>query len=102
VAQFEFTFSFTDAQLDELKSRSMSKKWRSSRLRTLKGGSIQIGATRAIDCIIRNMSETGALLTVESPIGIPDDFTLLIKPELRKRPCQVAWRSADRIGVRFI
>jgi len=52
--------------------------------------------------VIRNMSETGAQLIVESPIGIPDDFTLLIKPELIKRACRVAWRKADRIGVRFI
>jgi hypothetical protein len=26
---------------------------------------------------------------------------LIIKPELLKRPCEVVWRSAQRIGVRF-
>jgi hypothetical protein len=61
-----------------------------------------IGVTATIDCIIRNMSKTGALLAVESPVGIPDDFTLLIKPERKKRSCRVVWRAADRIGVRFI
>jgi hypothetical protein len=45
----------------------------SPRLRTLKGGSILFGVAPAIDCVIRNMSETGAMLAVESPIGIPDD-----------------------------
>ena len=59
------------------------------------------GSTAAIDCIIRNMSDTGAELEVENPVGIPDDFTLLIRPEIIKRNCQVVWRTKRRIGVRF-
>jgi hypothetical protein len=47
------------------------------------------------------MSETGAALEVERPTGVPDDFTLLIKPEIIKRDCHVVWRSTERIGVRF-
>ena len=74
---------------------------RSPRLRTLKGRSIMFGSACAINCIIRNMSETGASLEVESPIGIPDEFTLLIRPEIIQRKCQVAWRTQRRIGVRF-
>ena len=72
------------------------------RLRTLKGGSIQFGLAAAIDCVIKNMSETGAALEVETPVGIPDEFTLLIKPNSTRRNCRVAWRSAKRIGVRFV
>jgi hypothetical protein len=71
------------------------------RLRTLKGGSIIFGVAPTIDCIIRNMSETGAQLAVQSAGAIPDEFSLLIKPEMRKQACKVAWRSGDRIGVRF-
>jgi hypothetical protein len=47
------------------------------------------------------MSDTGAALEVESPVGIPDDFSLLIRPEILKRRCQVVWRKERRIGVRF-
>ena len=72
----------------------------SPRLRTLKGGLILFGTAPAFDCVIRNMSNTGALLVV-NPIGIPDEITLVIKPEMVKRICQVVWRSADKIGVRF-
>jgi len=68
----------------------MSEQRRSPRLRTLKGGSIIFGVAAAIDCIIRNMSVTGAALEVDSPVGIPDEFTLLIKPEFVKRNCRVA------------
>ena len=79
----------------------MDEHRRSARRRTLKGGTILFGTTTTIECIIRNMSETGAALEVESQAGIPDSFTLLIKPERIKRDCQVAWRSGKRIGVRF-
>jgi hypothetical protein len=72
------------------------------RLRTIKGGSILFGTAPAIDCVIRNKSQSGAQLAVESPAGIPDEFKLLIKPELIKRNCRVAWRKADRIGVQFV
>ena len=72
------------------------------RLRTIKGGTILFGIAPAIDCVIRNMSPTGALLVVENQAAIPDDFTLLIKPELTKRTCQVMWRRPDRMGVQFV
>ena len=80
----------------------MSENRRSARLRTYKGGSIIFGVAPAIDCIIRNISETGAALELQGPVGIPEEFTLLIKPELVKRNCRVAWRLAKRIGVQFI
>jgi hypothetical protein len=51
---------------------------------------------------LRQSIATGAALEVGSPVGIPDEFTLLIKPEFVKRNCRVAWRSAKRIGVRFV
>jgi len=80
----------------------MSENRRSARLRSYKGGSIIFGVAAAIDCIIRNMPETGAALEVESPVGIPNEFTLLIKPEFVKRNCRVDWRRSNRVGVQFI
>jgi hypothetical protein len=73
----------------------------SQRLRTFKGGSIIFGLAAAVDCIVRNMSASGACLEIKGPVGIPDYFTLVIKPECVKRNCRVVWRSAERIGVLF-
>ena len=50
----------------------------SPRRRLLKSGKISFGGG-AIDCTVRNFSETGAALDVTSPVGIPDHFTLLIE-----------------------
>jgi PilZ domain len=79
----------------------MIEKRASPRVRTLKRGSIVFGVASTVDCVVRNLSETGACLEVASPIGIPDDFTLQIRPEPTRRDCHVAWRSANRIGVYF-
>ena len=79
----------------------MSKPRVSPRRRLLKAGTISINRTATIDCGVRNVSDTGACLDVASPIGIPDDFTLVIKSENVKRPCHVTWRTARRLGVRF-
>lgn len=79
----------------------MEERRRGSRLRTLKGGLILFGTAPTFECVIRNMSDLGALLMI-NPIGIPDEFTLVVKPEMVKRACQIAWHSADKIGVRFV
>jgi len=73
----------------------------SPRRRVLKAGTILIDRASTIDCVVRNVSDTGVLLEVASPVGIPDDFTLVVKADKLARPCHVAWRSARRLGVRF-
>jgi len=79
-----------------------SEHRRSLRRRTLKTGKISFSFAAGLDCIVRNISETGALLQLETSVGVPDKFDLIIKPDNIKRSCEVAWRSAKRIGVRFV
>jgi len=71
-----------------------------ARRRILKAGSIECGGG-VIDCIVRNLSETGAALEVVSPLYIPDRFTLMVRTDQLKRPCHIVWRKAKRIGVAF-
>jgi hypothetical protein len=70
------------------------------RRRLLKSGKISFGGG-AIDCTVSNLSETGAALEVNSPVGIPDLFTLVIEPDHIHVPCRVVWRKEKRIGVHF-
>ena len=71
------------------------------RRRLLKSGRISFGGGAAIDCTIRNLSETGAALEVSSPVGIPERFTLVVDADHRHLPCRVIWRKETRIGVHF-
>jgi hypothetical protein len=80
----------------------MGEKRQSSRHRTLKGAQIAFQEGHAtIQCIVRNLSDTGACLAVESPIGIPNTFSLVFDGPEPDRTCRVMWRTKDRIGVEF-
>jgi PilZ domain len=72
----------------------------SPRNRTLKAGTIEFGGG-AIDCVVRNQSETGAALEVASPLGIPEKFTLLLAADHSRHAWEVVRRKENRIGVRF-
>ncbi|MFO3797901.1 MAG: hypothetical protein ACK8QZ_11580, partial [Anaerolineales bacterium] len=51
-----------------------------SRRRTLFSGKIIFNQQSSVFCcIVRNISETGACLEIESTVGIPDQFELLIE-----------------------
>jgi hypothetical protein len=78
----------------------MDQKRIAPRKRVLKSGTIEFNGG-AIDCTVRNVSETGAALDVASPIGIPDHFKLVIPSDGQQRSCRVVWRKERRIGVRF-
>ena len=69
-----------------------------SRQRVLKPATISFSGG-AISCALRNVSRTGASLEVDSPIGIPEAFDLVM--DNSRRPCRVIWRREKRIGVRF-
>ena len=79
----------------------MNEHRKQQRQRVLKAGMIALDGGAAVDCIVRNISEAGASLEIESPVGIPNNFTLVIKADKFTRPCHIAWRKARRIGVRF-
>jgi hypothetical protein len=66
----------------------------------IKAGTISFDGT-GIDCLVRNMSVDGANLEVESQIGIPSSFDLVINVEHNNHHCHVVWRKARRIGVAF-
>jgi PilZ domain len=71
------------------------------RHRVLKGAKIVFkGREATIDCVVRNLSARGACLIVESPIGIPDSFDLVLD-HASVRDCRVTWRKATKIGVAF-
>ena len=78
----------------------MDDKRTALRHRALKAGTIEFNGG-AIDCVVRNESATGAALEVTSPLGIPDQFMLLVAVDRSSRRCQIVWRKEKRIGVTF-
>jgi len=78
-----------------------TEKRSAERRRVFKGAYISFsGLHSAIDCVVRNHSETGARLLVESTVGVPDAFEL-VRSGAPPRKCHVVWRQAAEIGVVF-
>lgn len=90
-----------DVRLGAIGSRPMNERRNLNRKRVLKVAQIQFNKLSSISCSVRNISDTGACLEVPSPLGIPDEFTLIVESEALRRQCSVAWRRANRLGVSF-
>jgi hypothetical protein len=71
------------------------------RRRVFKAALIQLPGG-AVSCVVRDLSETGALLEVPSQLGIPHEFSLRIPTAELDRPCRAVWRSAKGIGIAFV
>ncbi|QHO71331.1 pilus assembly protein PilZ [Bradyrhizobium sp. CCBAU 051011] len=65
----------------------------------MKAGSIEF-SEHEIACLIRNQSETGALLQLGSAIELPAQFTLAVASDRIR--CRAIWRSENMIGVKFL
>ena len=69
---------------------------------TFKRGRINAERLPGLDCLVRNLSDTGAGLEIDSKLVPVDEFNLIILPEYLNRKCRVVWRKPNRIGVRFV
>jgi hypothetical protein len=80
-------------------NQDMSERRATQRRRTLKAGKIFINGGRSvIDCTVRNVSDTGALISVLAS-AVPAEFDLLL--DGRTHRCIVVRRKPDRLGIKF-
>ena len=55
----------------------------------------------ATDCLIRDISPTGALLIFSDTVTVPDMVDLYIPQKEQMLRAQVQWRHGDEVGVGF-
>ena len=79
----------------------MEERRKVQRHRVLKVGTLRFNRAAGIDCRVRNLSAAGACLEMASPVGIPEDFVLVIGSDRFQQPCHVIWRRGNRVGVEF-
>jgi hypothetical protein len=70
------------------------------RYRVMKAGTIEFRG-QTIDCMIRDLSTTGAALEVPHQRAVPEEFVLVMPDDGLRLPCHVVWRKDYRIGVTF-
>jgi hypothetical protein len=55
----------------------------------------------AVDCLIRDISDTGARLIFSSAVAIPDVADLYIPQKEQTLRAYVQWRHGDEVGISF-
>lgn len=71
------------------------------RTRTIKSGMIAYHQnTCDMECLILSLSDAGAALQPQDMLNLPDSFVLKIK-DGTVHECQVCWRHANKMGVKF-
>jgi hypothetical protein len=79
------------------KKREVRKSLRQAGWITLEGG------FAARQCVVQNMSSTGAKITIDDPNMLPAKLRLAFTRDARTgRPCEVVWRRGKSVGVKFV
>ena len=73
-----------------------------SRGRTFLAGKVIFNFGQSIiNCVVRRITDDGAIIELESGLGIPEYFQLSITSEASILPCKRVWQSERQIGVSF-
>ncbi|WP_128565584.1 PilZ domain-containing protein [Methylobacterium crusticola] len=81
----------------------MSESRKESRLRTfLKGRIVFNGGNSSMDCLVRDLSPSGARLMLSQTATLPDGFDLIIPAKDRVHKASLRWRRDDGVGVVFV
>lgn len=80
----------------------MSERRISPRKKSFLRGCIYFNKRRSsVDCLIRDVSKTGARLIFSSTVATPDVVDLFIPQKEQMLRAYVQWRHGDEIGVAF-
>ncbi len=75
-------------------------KRQSLRRRTLKGAKAVLPNGGVMDCVVKDISETGARIQIADALSVPERFELRM-PGTTPLQAAVVWRKLGLIGVRF-
>jgi hypothetical protein len=82
-------------------SEVMNDKRIAPRHRVFKHGTLAFNGGGSVDCTVRSISETGARVDVFNPVGVPENFVLVIETDNFLRHCRSVWSRDKQIGIAF-
>jgi hypothetical protein len=87
-----------------LHSKLSSNKKRETRKSLSQPGWITLdGGFAARQCVVKDLSTTGAQVTIDDPNSLPAKLRLAFSRDARTgRRCEVVWRRGKSVGVKFV
>ncbi len=80
----------------------MNDKRTTPRLRSfLKGRVLFNGGQNSLECLIRDISPTGARLELSASVTLPDRFDLYLPHRDETSKVQIQWRRGSQLGIAF-
>lgn len=80
--------------------RGDKRKARRHRLR--RDAWVMLDAGQRCECVITNISDRGAHISIADSDALPDSFVLLLAENgATRRRCRVIWRKPREIGIKF-
>ena len=80
----------------------MPDRRQSVRDKVLYGGVAEINErSSTMDCVVRNISERGACVELESAGTLPGEMNLTIARKGRSFLARLIWRQANKVGLAF-
>lgn len=76
---------------------------RSPRNRTFVGGQLIFNQRRStLDCTVRNLSETGAMVRLSDTVTLPEIVELYLPVKRESHMARIRWRDRESSGLEFI
>ena len=79
----------------------MSERRRYPLIRVQKAAKIVVGTFSVLDCVVRDLSGTGARIEINNAADLPEAVDVTFDGGHTFRPCRLRWRSSTETGVEF-
>ena len=79
----------------------MQERRKIARTRVLKGARFLLDKSSVRDCVVRNLTNSGAGIEVANTIDLPNDLHLTFDGSRTSRRCRLVWRKLNKTGVEF-
>ncbi|MGE0565358.1 MAG: PilZ domain-containing protein [Pseudolabrys sp.] len=90
------------AKQDQNPVKATKESRRAPRARTLLRGVVYYDSRSvSVDCTVRDLSESGARITLDAMATVPDQVEISIPQKQRIFPATVRWRDGFELGVSF-
>ena len=81
----------------------MSEDRKRDRVRTILGAHVIFNNKNStVDCQIRNISSSGARLSISDAVSLPEEFDLDVPQKGRVYRARLCWRDATGAGIAFL
>lgn len=85
-----------------LKRTDYAEKRQFGRRQTYIHAWVRVSGRPAISCIVRDLSQGGALLEFDEDVWLPYSFRVTSVDKQIDRVCEVRHETANRVGVEFV